>query len=83
MDRAVPPHHAAMLALGIPSARMVQVAGAGHFLICSHPEELVQIIKSWFADTDDVAPLANTVHPRPSDLTARGEVRAIGTADGR
>jgi len=56
-DRAVPPHHAAMLALGIPGARMVQVAGAGHFLICSHPEELVQIIESWFADTDDVAPL--------------------------
>ena len=51
------PHHAAMLALGIPGARMVQVAGAGHFLICSHPEELVQIIESWFADTDDVAPL--------------------------
>jgi pimeloyl-ACP methyl ester carboxylesterase len=56
-DRGVPPHHAAMLALGIPGARTVQVAGGGHFLICSHPEELVQIIESWFADTDDVAPL--------------------------
>jgi 3-oxoadipate enol-lactonase len=52
-DRAVPPHHGAMLARGIPGARLADVAGAGHFLICTHPDELVQIIEGWFADTDN------------------------------
>ncbi len=52
-DKAVPPHHGAVLARGIPGARLVEVAGAGHFLICTHPDELVQIIEGWFADTDN------------------------------
>ncbi len=57
-DKAVPPHHATILARGIRGARLVEVAGAGHFLICSHPDELVQITESWFADTDKAAPLS-------------------------
>jgi pimeloyl-ACP methyl ester carboxylesterase len=43
-DKAVPPHHGDMLARGIPGARLVEIAAAGHFLICTHPEELAQII---------------------------------------
>jgi 3-oxoadipate enol-lactonase len=49
-DKAVPPHHGAMLAGGIPGAPLVEVAGAGHFLICTHPDELVQIIEDWLAE---------------------------------
>lgn len=50
-DKAVPPHHGTMLADGIPGARLVEVAGAGHFLICTHPAEMVQIIESWLTET--------------------------------
>ena len=37
-DTAVPMHHATMLANGIPGARLVVVAGAGHGLVWTHPE---------------------------------------------
>lgn len=52
-DKGVPPHHGAMLARGIPGARLVTVAGAGHLLIATHPEELVRIIEGWLAETAD------------------------------
>jgi 3-oxoadipate enol-lactonase len=64
-DKAVPPHHGATLARGIPGAPLVAVAGAGHFLICTHPDELVQIIEDWLAD-----------FPPPQPSPSRGEGKA-------
>lgn len=55
-DKAVPPHHGTMLTDWIPGARRVEVAGAGHFLICTHPAEMVHIIESWFAATAQSGP---------------------------
>ncbi len=46
-DSAVPAHHARMLAGGIAGATLAVVAGAGHMLICTHPSELVGIIRDW------------------------------------
>ncbi len=57
-DKAVPVHHGAMLARGIPGAHLVEVAGAGHFLICTHPQELVQIVEDWFGQTEKTGPPA-------------------------
>jgi pimeloyl-ACP methyl ester carboxylesterase len=50
-DAAVPAHHARMLADGIAGATLAEVAGAGHMLICTHPSELVGIIRDWEAAT--------------------------------
>ena len=48
-DTAVPPHHARMLAAGIPSAQLRIVAGAGHTLIWTHPDELVRVTDDFLA----------------------------------
>jgi 3-oxoadipate enol-lactonase len=41
-DTAVPQHHADMLRAGIPGAELSLVEGAGHALLWTHPEQLVQ-----------------------------------------
>lgn len=41
-DTAVPQHHADMLAAGIAGAQLSLVQGAGHPLVWTHPEQLVQ-----------------------------------------
>jgi 3-oxoadipate enol-lactonase len=46
-DSAVPARHARMLAEGIAGATLREVAGAGHMLICTHPSELVSLIRGW------------------------------------
>jgi 3-oxoadipate enol-lactonase len=69
-DRAVPPHHGAMLARGIPGGHLVAVAGAGHFLICTHPDELVQIIEDWLADSPPPSPPRGGRERLRSQLTA-------------
>src|SRR5262245_24690126 len=47
-DTAVPPHHAAMLARGIPGARTETVADAGHTMIWTHPQRLADILIDWW-----------------------------------
>lgn len=49
-DTAVPAHHAAMLAAGIPGARTVIVPDAGHTMVWTHPQQLAQILSDWWND---------------------------------
>ena len=44
-----------MLAGGIAGATLAEAGGAGHMLICTHPSELVGIIRDW-----ETAPKAGT-----------------------
>jgi len=46
-DEAVPIAHARMLAAGIPHAELRIVEGGGHFLILTHPDELMGLVKPW------------------------------------
>jgi len=46
-DTAVPRPHAEMLAGGIPDAQLVVIEGAGHALVWTHPEELVEVVERW------------------------------------
>jgi len=48
LDTAVPAHHAAMLADGIPGARAVTIADAGHTMIWTHPGRLAEILAEWW-----------------------------------
>ncbi len=52
-DRAIPPHHAAMLAQGIPGARTATIAEAGHTRIWTHPDRLAEILMSWWDEVDE------------------------------
>jgi len=52
LDKAVPPHHAAMLARGIPKARTATIADAGHTMIWTHPDRLAQILTAWWNEVD-------------------------------
>lgn len=49
IDTAVPMHHAKMLAAGIPGSRLVVIDGAGHTLIWTHPEQLLNIVEAFLA----------------------------------
>jgi pimeloyl-ACP methyl ester carboxylesterase len=49
-DTAVPRPHAEMLAGGIPNAQLVVIEGAGHALVWTHPEELVEEVERWLKD---------------------------------
>ena len=42
-DKAVPMHHARMLHDGIPGSRLIVIDGAGHTLLWTHADELVQV----------------------------------------
>jgi pimeloyl-ACP methyl ester carboxylesterase len=46
-DRAVPLHHARMLHEGIRGSKLVVIDGAGHTLIWTHPDELVQVAEDF------------------------------------
>jgi 3-oxoadipate enol-lactonase len=46
-DTAVPRPHAEMLAGGIPNAQLIVIEGAGHVLVWTHPEELVEEVERW------------------------------------
>ena len=47
VDRAVPIAHGRLLAAGIPHAELRVIEGAGHFLICTHPDALVSLVEPW------------------------------------
>jgi 3-oxoadipate enol-lactonase len=47
VDRAVPMHHAQMLHAGIRGSQLVIIAGAGHTLIWTHPDELVRVTEDF------------------------------------
>jgi 3-oxoadipate enol-lactonase len=49
LDTAVPIAHARMLAAGIPHAGLRVIEGAGHFLILTHPDALVSLVKPWLS----------------------------------
>lgn len=49
VDRAVPIAHARLLAAGIPHAELRVIEGAGHFVICTHPDALVSLVETWLA----------------------------------
>jgi len=51
-DTAVPRPHAEMLAGGIPNAQLVVIEGAGHVLVWTHPEELVEDVERWLKKPD-------------------------------
>jgi 3-oxoadipate enol-lactonase len=46
-DRAVPLHHAQMLHEGIRGSRLIVIAGAGHTLIWTHPDEFVRVTEDF------------------------------------
>ena len=46
-DTAVSRPHAEMLAGGIPNAQLIVIEGAGHVLVWTHPEELVEEVERW------------------------------------
>ncbi|OBK49590.1 alpha/beta fold hydrolase [Mycobacterium kubicae] len=48
-DRTTPPHHSRRLAEGIPGARLVSIPEAGHLLNWEAPNELVEVIESFYA----------------------------------
>jgi 3-oxoadipate enol-lactonase len=48
-DSAVPMAHAHMLAEGIPHAALRVVAGAGHTLMWTHPDDVVRLVLPWLA----------------------------------
>jgi 3-oxoadipate enol-lactonase len=52
LDKAIPAHHAAMLAHGIPAARTGTIAEAGHTMIWTHRDRLAQILAAWWDDVD-------------------------------
>lgn len=52
LDKAIPAHHAMMLAHGIPAARVATIAEAGHTMIWTHPRRLAQILAAWWDDVD-------------------------------
>ena len=54
LDTAVPAHHAAMLADGIPGARAVTIADAGHTMIWTHPAQLAEILTTWWDSVDSL-----------------------------
>lgn len=52
LDKAIPPHHAAMLAQGIPGARTAMIAEAGHTMVWTHRDRLAQILAAWWDHVD-------------------------------
>jgi 3-oxoadipate enol-lactonase len=52
LDKAIPAHHATMLAHGIPAARTATIAEAGHTMIWTHRDRLAQILTAWWDDVD-------------------------------
>lgn len=50
-DTAVPRHHAVMLANGIPNAEFAVIEGAGHALVWTHPQELIEEVEHWLDDS--------------------------------
>jgi 3-oxoadipate enol-lactonase len=55
LDSAVPAHHVAMLAEGIPGARSITIAGAGHTLIWTHRDQLARILTTWWSEISAAA----------------------------
>jgi len=51
-DTAVPRPHGEMLAGGIPDAQLVVIEGAGHALVWTHPQELVEEVERWLKNRD-------------------------------
>ncbi len=51
-DTAVPMHHARMLARGIRSSQLRVIDGAGHALLWTHPEELVEQTEQWLSSSE-------------------------------
>jgi pimeloyl-ACP methyl ester carboxylesterase len=51
-DTAVPRPHAEMLARGIPGARLAEIEGAGHALLWTHPERLVEEVERWLSEQE-------------------------------
>jgi 3-oxoadipate enol-lactonase len=56
-DTAVPAHHAELLRRGIPTAELRIIEGAGHTLICTHPQQLVEIVEQPWAAARPTAPV--------------------------
>jgi 3-oxoadipate enol-lactonase len=54
-DDAVPMAHARLLAAGLPRAELHVIPGAGHFLIATHPDALLSLVRPWLED-DSPAP---------------------------
>ena len=52
LDKAIPAHHATMLAHGIPATRTATIAEAGHTMIWTHRDRLAQILATWWDDVD-------------------------------
>jgi pimeloyl-ACP methyl ester carboxylesterase len=51
-DKAVPLHHARMLAHGICGARLQIVEGAGHLLIVTHTEQFLSLVEEFLRTSD-------------------------------
>jgi 3-oxoadipate enol-lactonase len=51
-DRAVPMHHAEMLHDGISGSQLVVIDGAGHMLMWTHADELVQVTEEFLGVQD-------------------------------
>ena len=51
-DTAVPMHHAHMLAQGIRNSQLRVIDGAGHALLWTHPEELVEQTEQWLSSSE-------------------------------
>jgi pimeloyl-ACP methyl ester carboxylesterase len=46
-DTAVPAHHAQMLTQGIRGPQLEVIAGAGHLLLLTHPDQFVRLIEAF------------------------------------
>ncbi|MBL8333346.1 MAG: alpha/beta fold hydrolase [Rubrivivax sp.] len=46
-DQLTTPEHAAEIAAGIPGARLVSIAGAGHMLTLEEPAAVAQVLLDW------------------------------------
>jgi pimeloyl-ACP methyl ester carboxylesterase len=51
-DRTTPPSHSRRLASGIPGARLVTVPDAGHLLNWEGADELVEVVESFYTQSD-------------------------------
>jgi pimeloyl-ACP methyl ester carboxylesterase len=52
LDKAIPAHHAAMLAHGIPAPRTATIPEAVHTMIWTHRDRLAPILAAWWDDVD-------------------------------
>lgn len=51
-DEAVPLAHAQMLAQGVPNAQLRVIDGAGHFMIFTHTDTLIQTVEAFLASAN-------------------------------